>query len=191
MVAKAHRSRYSRPMIDSQDVVLTELTRELVERFAPERIILFGSRARGDHHPDSDYDVMMVLGESQHSEDVVRRTVQEIRTDVEIFVGTREKFERRRTDVGTLEYAADQEGRILYTRAAPPEARHVRETPNQASESLPEWIERARADFTAMTTLLQSQMSGIRDVTVLHAHQSVEKILKAVLVARHIQPPRT
>jgi len=39
-------------MIEIQDATLAELAGALVEPFAPERIILFGSRARGDHHPD-------------------------------------------------------------------------------------------------------------------------------------------
>ena len=52
---------YSRRMTDAaDDPVLGALARAIVERFAPERIVLFGSRARGDHHTDSDYDVMVV-----------------------------------------------------------------------------------------------------------------------------------
>jgi len=34
--------------------VLDDLARRIAERFAPDRIILFGSRARGDAGPDSD-----------------------------------------------------------------------------------------------------------------------------------------
>src|SRR3954469_2098083 len=105
-------------MIDDQEVILANLTRELVQRFAPERIVLFGSRARGDHHPDSDYDVIMVLGDVQYPEMDVRMIVQQLFSNVEIFVGSRDRFDRRRTDVGTLEYAADQDGRILYARSA-------------------------------------------------------------------------
>src|SRR5262245_30001907 len=31
-------------------------------RSAIERLVLFGSRARGDHRPDSDYDLLVVVG---------------------------------------------------------------------------------------------------------------------------------
>ena len=36
-------------------------TRQLVERFAPEQIILFGSQARGDGRWDSDADILVVM----------------------------------------------------------------------------------------------------------------------------------
>lgn len=192
MVAKPRNSRYSPIMIEIQDATLAELTRALVERFAPERIILFGSRARGDHHPESDYDLMMVVDDqSPHSVDLVRRAMQDIRTNVEVFVDTRERFERRRSDVGTLEYVADREGRVLYALTGAPEPRHVREAPNEPPESLEEWIERAQNDLMAMTVLARGGASGLRDVIVFHAHQGVEKMLKAVLVAHHAPPPRT
>jgi HEPN domain-containing protein/predicted nucleotidyltransferase len=184
-------------MIENQDATLSDLTHALVDRFAPERILLFGSRARGDHHPESDYDVMVVLSQSpqgkpaEHSEDVVRRAAQDIRPNVDVFVDTSEQFERRRTDVGTLEFAADHEGRVLYMRTSASEPRHVRETPLGPPESLKEWIARAQSDFTAMTELARSGAPGIRDAIVFHAHQGVEKMLKAVLVARHVPPPRT
>lgn len=178
-------------MSDDQDLVLAALTRDLVERFAPERIVLFGSRARGDHHPSSDYDVMMVLGDSQLDVMAVRRVVQEIHTNVDIFVSPREAFEHRRTDVGTLEHVADQDGQVLYARPGLPAAPRVRETPSEAGESLQEWIDRARDDFTAMTALAQSTASGIRGAIVFHAHQSVEKMLKTALVAHRVRPPRT
>jgi HEPN domain-containing protein/predicted nucleotidyltransferase len=178
-------------MIENDDAILAELTRAIVERFAPERIVLFGSRARGDHHSESDYDLMVVLDHPQYSEDVVRRTVQDVQTDVDVFVGSRDQFERRRTDVGTLEYAADHEGRILYARTAAPVRRQVCETPNAPPESLAEWVARAQGDLTAMTELATGGTSGVRDVIVFHAHQGVEKMLKAVLVAGHVPPPRT
>src|SRR5690242_1393065 len=35
----------------------------LVERFSPDKVVLFGSRARGDARPDSDLDVMVVFND--------------------------------------------------------------------------------------------------------------------------------
>ena len=46
---------------DSRDEpVLAEIVRRLVEGFHPERVYLFGSRARRDAGPDRDYDLMVV-----------------------------------------------------------------------------------------------------------------------------------
>jgi len=46
----------------SQDApVLREAVRRLADLYSPERIYLFGSAARGDAGPDSDYDIMVVV----------------------------------------------------------------------------------------------------------------------------------
>lgn len=193
MVAKPRRSRYSRRMIDTHDVVLADLTRAIVERFAPERIVLFGSRVRDDHHPESDYDLMIVLGQSAYSEDVVRRGVQDLANpamSIDAFVNTVEQFERRRSDVGTLEYVAEHEGRILYSRTAVSQTRRVREKPGTAPQSLGDWIRRAQNDFAMMDAGLR-HAPDVGDGIVFHAHQAVEKTLKAVLISRHVSPPRT
>ena len=45
----------------ADDPVLTEVVRRLAEVYHPLRIYLFGSAARGDAGPDSDYDLMAIL----------------------------------------------------------------------------------------------------------------------------------
>lgn len=37
-----------------------KMTRRIVERFRPQRIILFGSRARGSARPTSDFDLLII-----------------------------------------------------------------------------------------------------------------------------------
>ena len=38
--------------------LIEEIIRKIVEAFQPRRIVMFGSRARGDTRPDSDLDLM-------------------------------------------------------------------------------------------------------------------------------------
>lgn len=52
---------YQPPSVDAP--VLAEIVRRLAEAYRPERIYLFGSTARGDPGPDSDYDLMIIVRE--------------------------------------------------------------------------------------------------------------------------------
>ena len=47
----------------AQDAVLTEIVQRLVRAIDPERIVLFGSRASGQAHAGSDYDILIVKTE--------------------------------------------------------------------------------------------------------------------------------
>jgi len=47
-----------------QDATLAEIVRRLVEAYQPAKVYLFGSKARGDAGPDSDYDIMVVVPSS-------------------------------------------------------------------------------------------------------------------------------
>ncbi len=50
------------------DPKLDELVRRLLYAYAPERIYLFGSKARGDDGADSDYDILIVVSDSATKE---------------------------------------------------------------------------------------------------------------------------
>ena len=50
--------------LTAEDPVLADIVRRLVETFEPERIYLFGSKARGDEGPGSDYDLMVIVADS-------------------------------------------------------------------------------------------------------------------------------
>jgi predicted nucleotidyltransferase len=44
----------------TDDPILQEIVRRIVAAVDPDKIILFGSRARGDAKPDSDYDILIL-----------------------------------------------------------------------------------------------------------------------------------
>jgi HEPN domain-containing protein/predicted nucleotidyltransferase len=183
------------------DPVLVRLTEAIVARVRPRRIVLFGSRARGDARLDSDYDVM-VEEEQEHEDewkraheirDAIRRRIH---VDVQIHVRTPAKFERRREDVGTIDYDIAREGIVLYADQAIPEigtlrpSSRVREQPELPPESLAEWIEMADADLRTVAVLI-SQARIDWGIVAFHCQQVAEKYLKAALVSRHVKPMRT
>jgi predicted nucleotidyltransferase len=65
---RVHRMR--RTVVD--DHLLDEVVRRLVNAIDPDRIILFGSRARGDAKPDSDIDLLIV---KETTEPIYRRAI--------------------------------------------------------------------------------------------------------------------
>jgi predicted nucleotidyltransferase len=98
---------------------IREMVNRIVRKFRPERIILFGSRARGQGSPDSDVDLLVVMrvkGSKRQARLDMRRTLHDIRVPKDIIVTAPEEFEWRKEIVGTIERPAAQEGQILYAR---------------------------------------------------------------------------
>src|SRR5688572_30695448 len=99
---------------------IDRIVKRIVKRFAPEQIILFGSQARGDAGPDSDVDLLVVMNfEGRKLDLMVKRqgTTGDIATPVDILVTTPEDFALRKDYVGTIEWPAFREGKVLYARA--------------------------------------------------------------------------
>ncbi len=91
----------------------------IVRQFQPERIILFGSHARGDGGPDSDVDLLVVMsveGSKREKRIEIRGALHDIRVPKDIIVTTPEAFAWRKEIPGTIERPADQEGEVLYAR---------------------------------------------------------------------------
>jgi predicted nucleotidyltransferase len=106
-------------IIDKPDVpaAIAEMVRRIVERFDPEKIILFGSHARGDATPDSDVDLLVVMPVQGRKIDAaveIRVELHGMRVPKDIIVTTPEDFAWRKDIVGTIEYPAVREGRLLY-----------------------------------------------------------------------------
>jgi uncharacterized protein len=96
-----------------------EMVRRIVKRFDPEKIILFGSHARGVAGPDSDVDlliVMSVAGSKREKALQIRAALRGIAISKDIIVTTPEDFDWRKEIPGTIERPATLEGKVLYAR---------------------------------------------------------------------------
>lgn len=91
----------------------------IVSGFQPERIILFGSHARGDAKPYSDIDLLVVLPEvtdKRKAAVAIRRVLADLPAFTDIVVTTPEEIARRGTLVGDVLRPALREGRVIYER---------------------------------------------------------------------------
>ena len=103
-----------------RDPVLHEIVERLVAAYQPEHIYLFGSKARGEEGPDSDYDLMIVVSNLAPPERCRSRLAyQALRgtgAAADVLVWTRKAFEERLHLKASLPYAVLTEGKLLYGR---------------------------------------------------------------------------
>lgn len=96
---------------------IEDLVRRIIEAAHPERIILFGSAARGEISRYSDLDVLVVAREGSHR----RKTAQQIYRNllgfglpVDVIVATPSDLDRYRDSPGLVYREALREGKELY-----------------------------------------------------------------------------
>lgn len=100
----------------SNDVLFAEIRRRLAV-LDPVRVVVFGSRARGDDRPESDVDLIVVLhggGSPGERGVVVRRLLRDLAVPKDILVYTSEEYARYRAYPSSVVHAADREGIVLH-----------------------------------------------------------------------------
>ena len=101
------------------DPIVAWMVECLREEFDPERILLFGSRARGDAGEGSDVDLLVVMPDGTDRRETairMRGAVGELPVAKDIVVTTPEHIARRGHVIGTVLRPALREGRVLYER---------------------------------------------------------------------------
>jgi predicted nucleotidyltransferase len=107
-----------RQLKSTQDKI-DEIVRRVVKQFHPEKIILFGSHAKGTAGPDSDVDLLIIMpvsGSKREKQIEIGVALHDIRIPMDIIVTTPEEVERRKNLVGTVIRPALREGEIIYVR---------------------------------------------------------------------------
>jgi len=96
------------------------IKKRLVDGFAPDKIILFGSQARGTADARSDVDILVVCsfeGKRRHLMLEMDRALEGLDLASDIMILTPEEFERDSHIPGTIARPARKEGKVLYERA--------------------------------------------------------------------------
>ncbi len=98
---------------------LNEIIRRIVEAAQPERIILFGSAARGEVGPHSDVDLLIVKDAPNLRKLTARiyRRLYGVGTAVDIVMATPRDVERYKDSHALVIRPALQEGRVVYEAA--------------------------------------------------------------------------
>ena len=96
------------------------MVRRIVRKFHPQQVILFGSHAHGEAGPDSDVDLLVVMdfeGTARDKQLEIRLVLHDILVPKDVIVATPEDFALRKDIVGTIEWPAAREGKVLYGRS--------------------------------------------------------------------------
>jgi len=104
-------------MIMISNEVLQKIKERLVSSFRPQRIILFGSQARGTADDRSDVDILVVCnfeGKRRQLMLEMDRSLIGLKLARDIVILTPEEFERDRYIPGTIARPAWLEGKVLY-----------------------------------------------------------------------------
>jgi predicted nucleotidyltransferase len=102
----------------ADDQQLAEIVRRLVAAYAPQRLFLFGSRARGEAGANSDYDILVVVSDDSPPDRAKSRLGYQVLRGTgvaaDVVVWRQGSFDRRARVRTSLPYTALHEGVVLY-----------------------------------------------------------------------------
>ena len=104
-----------------EQTVLDEMVSRIREVASPERIVLFGSRARGEAGPESDYDILIVAPSAElpwRRTPPLYRALAGLGVPKEIVWWTPEEIAEWRGVRSHFINTALREGKVLYERSA-------------------------------------------------------------------------
>ena len=105
--------------ITVNEELLQTITTRITEAIRPQKIILFGSWARGERDPHSDIDLLIIQESSlprpqRYAQ--VRRLFWGMGLPMDILVYTPEEFARYQSVPGSFTHTVAREGKVLYAR---------------------------------------------------------------------------
>lgn len=100
--------------------LIDEIVRRILSVAKPDRIILFGSAARGTMGKDSDIDLLVVQSSpfDPREEYVrIRKSLRGLGYPFDILFISTDRFEESKGVIGGIAYPADKYGRVIYAAA--------------------------------------------------------------------------
>lgn len=166
---------------------------KLRAEYAPLGIVLFGSRAEGRARPDSDIDLLIImdLPAPKHPIDRIRE-VQLLLHDarrgipLDVIVSTPQEFERRLAIGDHFYQDIVRSGVPVYPKSMKLRNKHM--NPDN-SPYVQEWVARAERDCRTARILLDK--AADKSGAGYYIHRSIEKSLKAYLIAKGWRLQRT
>jgi predicted nucleotidyltransferase len=173
------------------DELLAEVVRRIRAVGNPIKIVMFGSRARGEARPDSDLDLLIVEESDlpRHRRSVPYYcALAALFPSKDIVVWTPNEIHEWSEVSNHFVTVALREGRVLYARQ-PQQFKKGASSVNGPREHARGWI--GKGDSDLKTARLITQGDGPLDTACFHCQQAAEKYLKALLAAKDEGIPHT
>jgi predicted nucleotidyltransferase len=104
-------------MIFDVEKEISHLTQQIIEKYKPKKVILFGSAARGEWNPDSDADFLIIKDETPLLGADRMREISRIidrKISVDFLIYRSEEFNRRLQMGDPFLKSILKEGKVLY-----------------------------------------------------------------------------
>jgi len=91
----------------------------IISAIAPDKIILFGSYARGDYRKNSDIDILILKKGLKNEREVINELYMDffnkkIPMPIDLIAVDYDKYDNLNSDIGYIYKTIKQEGKILY-----------------------------------------------------------------------------
>ena len=96
---------------------IRQMTSRIAKRFKPDKIVLFGSHARGAAGPDSDVDLLVIMpvnGSRREMATSIDMSLVGVNLPADVIVMSPDDIKRNRRQVGTVIHSAMREGKVVY-----------------------------------------------------------------------------
>ena len=101
--------------------ILKQIVSFITSKTSPEKIILFGSYARGDNNSKSDIDILIIMEKLENERELTGSLYtallkENINTPIDFIAVDTEKYNRLKHKTGYIFKTIEQEGQILYAK---------------------------------------------------------------------------
>lgn len=100
--------------------IVYSMTKRIKEKFNPEKIVVFGSWAKGEAGPNSDVDILVIMDcareQKRQMQVAIRKELREFKVPKDVIVANPNDIKKHKDSWWTVYHPALKEGVVMYER---------------------------------------------------------------------------